>query len=62
METGMSRVYPICVCSPDVVLHRLGRIKTMIIGSIWVLVGAALQCSAQNIAWYVAIRHVRTQT
>ncbi|TFK79381.1 general substrate transporter [Polyporus arcularius HHB13444] len=35
---------------------RLGRIKTMIIGSLWVLIGAALQCSAQNIAWMCCAR------
>ncbi|TBU39941.1 general substrate transporter [Dichomitus squalens] len=35
---------------------RLGRIKTMILGSIWVLFGAALQCSAQNIAWMCCAR------
>lgn len=34
---------------------RIGRIKTMIVGSLWVLFGAALQCSAQNIAWYVLL-------
>ncbi|KAI0744478.1 general substrate transporter [Earliella scabrosa] len=35
---------------------RLGRIKTMIIGSVWVLFGAALQCSAQNVAWMCCAR------
>ncbi|KAH9886703.1 general substrate transporter [Cubamyces lactineus] len=35
---------------------RLGRIKTMILGSLWVLFGAALQCSAQNIAWMCCAR------
>ncbi len=25
----------------------------MFIGCLWVMVGAALQCSAQNLAWYV---------
>lgn len=35
---------------------RLGRIKTMLLGSIWVLCGAALQCSAQNIAWMCCAR------
>ncbi|OSD00695.1 general substrate transporter [Trametes coccinea BRFM310] len=35
---------------------RIGRIKTMILGSIWVLFGAALQCSAQNIAWMCCAR------
>ncbi|KIJ61771.1 hypothetical protein HYDPIDRAFT_96054, partial [Hydnomerulius pinastri MD-312] len=35
---------------------RLGHIKTMAIGSLWVLLGAALQCSAQNIAWMCCAR------
>ncbi|KAI0742980.1 general substrate transporter [Daedaleopsis nitida] len=35
---------------------RVGRIKTMLLGGIWVLVGAALQCSAQNVAWMCCAR------
>ncbi|KAI0354200.1 general substrate transporter [Trametes cingulata] len=35
---------------------RIGRIKTMVLGSLWVLFGAALQCSAQNIAWMCCAR------
>ncbi|KAI0937922.1 hypothetical protein AcV7_003256 [Taiwanofungus camphoratus] len=35
---------------------KLGRIKTMFIGSLWVLIGATLQCSAQNIAWMLCAR------
>ncbi|KDQ56003.1 hypothetical protein JAAARDRAFT_133067 [Jaapia argillacea MUCL 33604] len=35
---------------------RLGRIRTMFVGSLWVLFGAALQCSAQNIAWMLCAR------
>ncbi|EIM84202.1 general substrate transporter [Stereum hirsutum FP-91666 SS1] len=35
---------------------KIGRIKTMWIGSVWVLVGASLQCSAQNIAWMLCAR------
>lgn len=35
---------------------RIGRLKTMMIGGIWVVVGAALQCSAQNIAWMLCAR------
>ncbi|KIY67618.1 general substrate transporter [Cylindrobasidium torrendii FP15055 ss-10] len=35
---------------------RLGRLKTMFIGCLWVLIGAALQCSAQNIAWMLCAR------
>ncbi|KZT68548.1 general substrate transporter [Daedalea quercina L-15889] len=34
----------------------IGRIKTMIIGSVWVLVGAVLQCSAQSVAWMLCAR------
>lgn len=32
---------------------KMGRLRTMFIGCLWILVGAALQCSAQNLAWYV---------
>ncbi|KAI0077013.1 general substrate transporter [Panus rudis PR-1116 ss-1] len=35
---------------------RLGRIKGMMIASLWVLFGAALQASAQNIAWMCCAR------
>ncbi|KZT00626.1 general substrate transporter [Laetiporus sulphureus 93-53] len=35
---------------------RIGRVQTMLVGSIWVLVGASLQCSAQNIAWMLCAR------
>ncbi|KZT00617.1 general substrate transporter [Laetiporus sulphureus 93-53] len=35
---------------------RIGRIKTMILGSVWVLAGAILQCSAQNITWMLCAR------
>ncbi|OBZ74782.1 Sugar transporter STL1 [Grifola frondosa] len=35
---------------------RIGRIKTMFLGSIWVLLGASLQCSAQNVAWMCCAR------
>jgi len=35
---------------------RIGRIKTMMLGSLWVLVGAALQASAQNITWMLCAR------
>ncbi|TFY63951.1 hypothetical protein EVJ58_g2943 [Rhodofomes roseus] len=34
----------------------IGRIKTMLIGSVWVLLGAVLQCSAQNVAWMLCAR------
>ncbi|PCH43222.1 general substrate transporter [Wolfiporia cocos MD-104 SS10] len=36
--------------------HRIGRIKTMMWGSVWVLLGATLQCSAQNITWMCCAR------
>ncbi|CDO77496.1 hypothetical protein BN946_scf184902.g30 [Trametes cinnabarina] len=48
--------------SPDYVrvmklgYSTIGRLKTMILGSLWVLFGAALQCSAQNIAWMCCAR------
>lgn len=41
----------------------VGRLYTILLdclanlmpqGSIWVLIGATLQCSAQNIAWFVS--------
>ncbi|KAK0237232.1 general substrate transporter [Armillaria nabsnona] len=35
---------------------QLGRLKTMFIGCLWVMVGAALQCSAQNLAWMLCAR------
>ncbi|KAK7445732.1 hypothetical protein VKT23_014727 [Stygiomarasmius scandens] len=37
---------------------RLGRIKTMVIGGIWVIIGAVLQCSAQNLTWMLCARVV----
>ncbi|KAF5337831.1 hypothetical protein D9758_015703 [Tetrapyrgos nigripes] len=39
-----------------VIGDRLGRIKTMMIGGIWVIIGAVLQCSAQNLAWMLCAR------
>ncbi|KAF8983617.1 general substrate transporter [Cyathus striatus] len=39
-----------------VIGDRVGRIKTMMIGGIWVIIGAALQCSAQNLAWMLCAR------
>ncbi|TFK48172.1 general substrate transporter [Heliocybe sulcata] len=35
---------------------RIGRLKTMLMGGLWVMFGAALQCSAQNIAWMLCAR------
>ncbi|KAF9461376.1 general substrate transporter [Collybia nuda] len=39
-----------------VIGDRIGRLKTMLIGGVWVMIGAALQCSAQNIAWMLCAR------
>ncbi|KAF8882832.1 general substrate transporter [Infundibulicybe gibba] len=39
-----------------VIGDRVGRLKTMMIGGVWVIVGAALQCSSQNIAWIICAR------
>ena len=35
---------------------RYGRIKTMAVASIWTIIGAALQCSAQNPEWMFCAR------
>ena len=35
---------------------RAGRIKAVVFGSLWALVGAVLQASAQNIAWMCCAR------
>ncbi|KAI0341180.1 general substrate transporter [Trametopsis cervina] len=35
---------------------RIGRLRGMIFGCCWVLIGAALQCSAQNLAWMLCAR------
>ena len=35
---------------------RCGRIKAVVFGSVWALLGAALQASAQNIAWMCCAR------
>ncbi|KIK66531.1 hypothetical protein GYMLUDRAFT_257775 [Collybiopsis luxurians FD-317 M1] len=35
---------------------RIGRLRTMWIGCIWVMLGASLQCSAQNLAWMLCAR------
>ncbi|KAH8114981.1 general substrate transporter [Phellopilus nigrolimitatus] len=37
---------------------KIGRIKTMTFGGLWVLVGAALQTSAQNVTWMLCARVV----
>lgn len=35
---------------------KIGRIKTIAIGSVWAIVGAALQCSAQNANWMICCK------
>lgn len=37
---------------------KVGRIKTVAIGAAWAIVGAALQCSAQNHDWMICSRAV----
>ncbi|GKU07510.1 mfs monosaccharide protein [Fusarium langsethiae] len=37
---------------------KLGRIKTIAVGAAWAIVGAALQCSAQNHDWMICSRAV----
>lgn len=38
---------------------RAGRIKAVVFGSMWALLGAVLQASAQNIAWMCCVRVFR---
>ncbi|KAI0027727.1 general substrate transporter [Vararia minispora EC-137] len=35
---------------------KIGRLKTLLFGALWVCFGAALQCSAQNVAWMCCAR------
>lgn len=37
---------------------KLGRIRAIAIGSVWAIIGAALQCSAQNHNWMICSRAV----
>ncbi|KAI9796141.1 MAG: hypothetical protein M1833_006479 [Piccolia ochrophora] len=37
---------------------KTGRIKTIALGAIWAVLGAALQCSAQNANWMICARAV----
>jgi MFS family permease len=32
--------------------ERIGRIRTIALGAAWAVIGATLQCSAQNADWY----------
>ncbi|RDB17655.1 Sugar transporter STL1 [Hypsizygus marmoreus] len=41
-----------------VIGDRVGRLKTMLIGGLWVIIGAALQCSAQNLVWMLCARFI----
>ena len=35
---------------------KYGRIKGIAIGSLWAILGAALQCSAKNVVWMIMAR------
>lgn len=37
---------------------RVGRIRTIALGAIWAILGASLQCSAQNHVWMICARTV----
>lgn len=37
---------------------KQGRIKTIALGAIWAVLGASLQCSAQNHSWMICARAV----
>ncbi|GAB1215085.1 hypothetical protein ATERTT37_004268 [Aspergillus terreus] len=37
---------------------RIGRIRTIAAGSVWAILGAALQCSAQNHNWMICARFI----
>ncbi|BCS29222.1 putative MFS monosaccharide transporter [Aspergillus puulaauensis] len=37
---------------------KVGRIKTIASGALWAMVGAALQCSAQNHSWMICARFI----
>lgn len=37
---------------------KTGRIRTIALGSLWAIFGAALQCSAQNHVWMICARTV----
>ncbi|KAL2015918.1 hypothetical protein VTK56DRAFT_4532 [Thermocarpiscus australiensis] len=37
---------------------KVGRIKTIALGAVWAIVGASLQCSAQNANWMICARAV----
>lgn len=37
---------------------KVGRIKTIALGAVWAILGASLQCSAQNANWMICARAV----
>ncbi|KAI1654537.1 general substrate transporter [Daldinia decipiens] len=37
---------------------KIGRIKTIALGSVWAVIGASLQCSAMNHSWMICARAV----
>lgn len=39
-----------------VIGDSIGRVKTVLVGCVWSIFGAALQCSAQNVPWMVCAR------
>ncbi|UPK95412.1 hypothetical protein LCI18_006347 [Fusarium solani-melongenae] len=41
---------------------KIGRIKTIALGSVWAIIGAALQCSAQNANWMICSRATAEHT
>lgn len=42
---------------------RIGRTRTIALGAVWAIVGACLQCSAQNASWMICgkISHQRNR-
>ena len=41
---------------------KIGRIKTIALGAAWAILGASLQCSAQNHVWMIGGKFKRTQS
>ena len=40
--------------------ERIGRIRSIAVGSLWAILGASLQCSSQNMHWMVLGEHFMT--
>jgi len=38
---------------------KIGRIKSIAFGSVWAILGASLQCSAQNANWMICGKFLR---